>query len=119
MSLPVRNPLSRWIIPIIIGILVLSACAGAAAPREEPAFDQSMGAAPGAPPAPAEIAPESEGFTSQTVTNVTNQGAERIVIKNGNLSIVVADPPKSMDAISQMAQEMGGFVVSANLYRSS
>ena len=27
MSLPVRNPLSRWIIPLLIGILVLSACA--------------------------------------------------------------------------------------------
>jgi len=117
MSLPVRNPFSRWIIPVLIGILVLSACAGAAAPQEQPAFDQSMGAAPAAPPAPAEIARESEGFTSQTATNVTNQGAERIVIKNGNLSIVVVDPPKSMDAISQMAQEMGGFVVSANLYK--
>lgn len=117
MSMPVRNHLSRWIIPILIGILVLSGCAAAQAPREEPAYDQSMGAAPGAPPAPAEIARESEGVTSQTVTNVTTQGAERIVIKNGNLTIVVADPPESMDAISQIAQEMGGYVVSANLYK--
>ena len=117
MSLPVRNPLFRWIIPMLIGVLMLSACAQAPAAQEAPAFDQSMGAAPPAPAAPAEIAREAEGVTSQSVTNYSAQGAERIVIKNGNLSIVVVDPPKSMDAISQMAQEMGGFVVSANLYK--
>lgn len=114
MSLPVRNHLSQWIILLLIGILVLSGCAAAQAPREEPAYDQSMGAAPAAPPAP-EIAREAEGITSQSVANA--QDVERIVIKNGNLSIVVIDPPQSMDAISQMAQEMGGFVVSANLYK--
>jgi hypothetical protein len=114
MYLPVKNSPTRWIIPILIGILVLSACAGAAAPREEPAYDQSMGAAPAAP---VEVVREVEEVTSQSVTNISAQGAERIVIKNGNLSIVVVDPPKSMDAISQMVQEMGGFVVSANLYK--
>jgi len=117
MSLPVRNPLARWIIPILIGILVLSACAGAATPMEEPAFDQSVGVAPAAPPVPGEFVREVEGGASRSVTKTSIQGAERIVIKNGNLSIVVVDPPKSMDAISQMAQEMGGFVVSANLYK--
>jgi len=39
------------------------------------------------------------------------------VIKNGNLTIVVVDPPQSMDTIGRMAEEMGGFVVSANLYK--
>ncbi len=43
---------------------------------------------------------------------------ERLVIKNGNLSIVVDDPSGSVDRISRMAEEMGGFVVSANLYQS-
>ena len=117
MSLPVRNPFSRLIIiPILIGLLILSACSPAAT-SEEPAFDNSGGAAPAAPPMPAEVARQAEGVTSQSVTNTSAQNAERIVIKNGNLTIVVADPPKSMDDISQMAQEMGGFVVSANLYK--
>jgi hypothetical protein len=45
------------------------------------------------------------------------QTAERIVIKNGNLDIVVADPAASMERISRLAEELGGFVVSANLYQ--
>ncbi|MCH7663007.1 MAG: DUF4349 domain-containing protein, partial [Chloroflexi bacterium] len=43
---------------------------------------------------------------------------ERIVIKNGDLTIVVADPAKNMDDISAMAVEMGGFVVFSNLYQT-
>ncbi|MCJ7434273.1 MAG: DUF4349 domain-containing protein, partial [Anaerolineales bacterium] len=43
---------------------------------------------------------------------------ERLVIQNADLSIVVADPKTKMDAISKMAKEMGGFVVSSNLYQS-
>jgi len=43
---------------------------------------------------------------------------ERIVIKNGDITIVVADPAKSMDDISAMAVGMGGFVVYSNLYQT-
>jgi Domain of unknown function (DUF4349) len=116
MSLPAKNNPTHWIIILLIGILALSACAQAPA-QQAPAFDQSKGVAPAAPPMPAESAPVAEGGASQSVTNVTTQNAERIVIKNGNLSIVVVDPQKSMEAINQMAQEMGGFVVSANIYK--
>jgi hypothetical protein len=41
----------------------------------------------------------------------------RMVIKNASLSIVVEEPGATMDAISTMAAELGGFVVSSNLYR--
>ena len=44
---------------------------------------------------------------------------ERIVIKNADLSIVVEDPVSSMDTISQMAEEMGGFMVSSNTYKTT
>jgi hypothetical protein len=39
------------------------------------------------------------------------------VIKNATLTIVVDDPAASMDAIARMADEMGGYVVTANLYQ--
>jgi hypothetical protein len=42
---------------------------------------------------------------------------ERVVIKNASLEIVVQDPISSVDAISRMAEEMGGFVVNSNTYR--
>jgi hypothetical protein len=48
----------------------------------------------------------------------TGQAAERLVIKTANLSIVVPDPGTTMDAISRMAEEMGGFVVSSNVYKT-
>jgi hypothetical protein len=40
---------------------------------------------------------------------------ERLVIKNADLSIVVDDPAASLDRVGRMADEMGGFIVSANL----
>ncbi len=42
----------------------------------------------------------------------------RMVIKNASLSIVVEEPGISLDAISKMALDLGGFVVSSNLYRT-
>jgi len=44
--------------------------------------------------------------------------SERIVIKNASLEIVVNAPDESMQSISQLAEQMGGFVVSANLYKT-
>ena len=44
---------------------------------------------------------------------------ERMVVKNANLSIAVDDPPAAMERITKMAEEMGGFVVNANLYQTT
>jgi hypothetical protein len=41
----------------------------------------------------------------------------RLVIKNASLSIVVEDPELTLSAISKMASDLGGYVVSSNLYR--
>jgi hypothetical protein len=46
------------------------------------------------------------------------QTQERLVIKNADLAIVVADPKARMDEIADLAEELGGFVVSSNLYKS-
>jgi len=43
---------------------------------------------------------------------------ERLVIQNADLAIVVRDPKGSMDQISALAQEFGGYVVSSNVYQS-
>ncbi len=51
---------------------------------------------------------------------VSNQvTVDRLVIKNADMAIVVKDPQASVDEISKMAEEMGGYVVSSNLYRTS
>ncbi len=57
--------------------------------------------------------------TSTNGVDVVAQQVERKVIKNADLSIVVKDPQKSMDAISAMAEELGGYVVSSNIYQTT
>ena len=42
----------------------------------------------------------------------------RMVIKNASLSIVVEEPGVSIEAITKLASDLGGFVVSSNLYRT-
>jgi cysteinyl-tRNA synthetase len=44
---------------------------------------------------------------------------ERLVIRNANLSILVAEPADVMDDIMKMANSMGGFVVDSNLYQTT
>lgn len=59
---------------------------------------------------------EGAGVDSSFATGA--QPAERIVIRNANLSIVVEDPTQSIEVISQMANAMGGFVVYSNVYKT-
>ena len=107
---------------ITISLLLLLALGGVACAA--PAMRQSEGAisieapiaedaargemvlsAPGAEPVSSFASPE--------------EVTERLVIHNASLTIVVTDPSHSVEDISQMAQEMGGFVVSSNIYQTT
>jgi hypothetical protein len=46
------------------------------------------------------------------------QTQERLVIENADLAIVVRDPKARMAEINALASELGGYVVSSNLYQS-
>jgi hypothetical protein len=95
--------------------LLLAACAPAAAPEqtdETGIGERSL--AEGAPaPMEAPAADMAAGYEGEQAT-----AADRIVIKNGHLEIVVEKPEESLDRISQLAEEFGGYVVNANLYQS-
>lgn len=47
------------------------------------------------------------------------QSVERLVIKNADISVVVDQPSQAMEAISKLAEEMGGFVVHSNVYQTT
>jgi len=47
----------------------------------------------------------------------TQESRTRMVIKNASLSIVVEEPGTTLNSISDLAADLGGFVVSSNLYR--
>ena len=86
--------------------LILSACASA-----QLSADKAEERSAAQPPAPMEAPAEG------SIAPVTDQDINRLVIKNARLSIVVDDPSASMDSIAKMAEEMGGYVVSANVYQ--
>jgi hypothetical protein len=92
--------------------------AGDAVPFAPPAPASSEEMSAGAP-APNE-APRaaSEASYDSGAGSSSAQAAERLVIKNAALTIVVDDPSKSMDNLSRMAEELGGYVVEAALSSS-
>jgi len=106
---PLNSPITKQISILFIITLLLAACSAARAP--EMVENQTVAAGSGAPAQPAmEQAAFDQALPSP-------KDIERIVIKNADMEIVVANPADSMDRISKMADEMGGFVVTANLYQ--
>lgn len=106
---------SRNLLLLSILLITLSACAPAAAPSIKKevvdGFDQGMAPAPGVP-APREITADL------AIQEQGADAADRLVIKNASLEIVVDDPEESMDTIARLAESMDGYVVSANLYQN-
>lgn len=116
--------IKRIVFGISLITLLLAGCASARAPAgdifeevivERESMDQSLGGAPMEAPA-AEFA---EGGNGYEAVNTSVTSSERIVLTNVNLGVIVADPAESMKAIGKMAEEMGGFIVSANLNQIS
>jgi hypothetical protein len=111
---------------VVILTVVLTAC-GAKAATEAPLYMQSApsgygGGAPESAPLPTmmpEMAYDSKSANEGTgVIASGNAAPDRLIIRNADLTIVIADPQKKLDAISQMAESMGGFVVSSNIYQT-
>ena len=80
---------------------------GGAAPQME---------APAAEPAPAFDSAENSAVDLYNTGTIQTQ--ERLVIENADLAIVVKDPKARMAEINALANELGGYVVSSNLYQS-
>lgn len=106
---------SQNLLILVFILLALVACAPAKSQSQEGTVGLVEPASP--PRQSVANAPEVAG-DSFTFPAQSNEPAERIVIKNANLSIVVTDPDKSMETIGNMAEDMGGFIVSANLYQA-
>jgi hypothetical protein len=119
--------MKRSLFIFLIAAFILAACGSmrAAAPAtESPAFYNDV--APSAPESYAMPAATSKApLPANQVAGIGGGGGggeaapvERIVIQNADLAVVVADVEKRMKEIGALAQELGGFVVSSNLYQS-
>ncbi len=97
---------------IIVSILTLGivGCAVAAAPTPEMAYLE----APAQPQVAGEMAERTFGLASGAVADV---GIERLVIRNASLDLVVADTEAALDAVGDLVDELGGFIVESNAYK--
>lgn len=110
--------LSQHRIPIIITLLLilLAACA----PASSGMLTEQRASAP---MAQEDSFAMGEAVSIEVADNLfsiesNSRDPERIVIKDADLTIVVESPPDILERIIHMAEEMGGYVVSANLYQS-
>jgi hypothetical protein len=122
-------------IPFLILTTFLSAACGvmrSAAPMvaEAPAMPEmnhleapGMGGAPAEPdmyaPVPMPTAGSYQDVTGQSGgANVAPSLVERMVIQNADIAIVVSDVETRLTEISDLAKDLGGYVLSSNLYQS-
>jgi hypothetical protein len=104
----------RFYLPFLLVLsAILVSCSAAGAPSPD--------MVEGAPSAP-EMAREAPGGVAnqydESITGISSTEAiERMVIQNADLELVVEDPSISLEHIRNLAQELGGYVVTANLSR--
>lgn len=117
--------MKRTLFVVLIATFLLAACGARALSPQSPSIvnyardggnaDYVLESAPAMAPVPAEDAARAIEAGNG---NVDAAAIERLVIRNADLSIVVKDPEAAMTAITNLAAELGGFVVSTNLYQS-
>jgi hypothetical protein len=118
----------KWILMIVVGALVLTACGQAAQTVMSEAEKQASGGGGMSEPsvglaAPADdavLAREYSAYATGNTGSVVEQAQiDRLVIKNATLSLIVKDPVASADSLSALAQSLGGFIVSSHVYQTS
>jgi len=107
---------------LLIFSLLLAGCSSAPKSSENVASD--MGFAPAAMPPMEQSAREEMGYDPaygevESSSDIQVNDMKRLVIRNADLSIVVAEPTTALNTISRMAERMGGYVVSSNTWKTS
>ncbi|PKN87347.1 MAG: hypothetical protein CVU46_04890, partial [Chloroflexi bacterium HGW-Chloroflexi-8] len=108
----------------LLFVLILTACSSAKATESQVVNGVMPVEAPAAPAADSSFLGR-DSVKEESSTDIVTQGemnpAEitRLVIRNADLSIVVVEPNNAMGYITQMADRMGGYVVSSNLWKST
>lgn len=114
---------SKWSSAVLVLLMCASLLAACSSPTKVGLSEERDAVGVVAPslgmPAEAPAAEAGDDFSGVTDNAASPPNAERLVIKNANLSIVVDAPQTSMNAISAMAENMGGFVVSSYLYQNT
>jgi len=114
--------MKRIIIPLLSVAFLLAACG--ISPMNQINSDLSgVGGGPAYPeemplPMATAMAYDQARAVDGSTANMEAAARERMVVRNAELSVVVAKPEEAMSAIAKLAEELGGFVVSSNIYQS-
>ena len=107
-----------YLLILIVILALLTACAQS--DEASLSFDAGMAAPEMAEKAPFEA--EFDSVVSDDTLRVslqTQEGTERLIIRSGDLSIVVEDSEASAQAIAEMAAGLDGWLVESDLYESN
>ncbi len=108
-------------IALLVLSLMLAACAAATSPQRS-AVSGGVNLevqAPVALPQPPSVQSLDSAAKGAYAVDQTATTTDRLVIKNATLSMSVDDPLKSMNNISKMAENLGGFVVTADMVQQT
>jgi len=92
---------------LVVLLLVPAACAGEAEYLGASGPDSGNGAPP-----PSVIGGEDKDYDSDDYTSITNE-EERMIVRSGDMSLVVEDISQTVEDITQMSLAFGGYVVSS------
>ena len=119
------SPMKLLSIFALLALLVVG-CAPAA-PAEEfvgYAAEEPAPPAPEAPAAalaesPADLPDESAEITDETFDLVNyniGQQSERMIIKNGDIKLLVKDTEVAIDGVTQLVRDVGGYIISSRVW---
>jgi len=117
---------------VLLGALILSACGGAAAPSSEvisveeplPAVEMPAGAGDvsqdaakeeSAPPADLAVGPVYNVGTESEPANA-EFAASHMIIKNGEVKLLVEDTDVAIDRATQVVGDLGGYIISSRVW---
>jgi len=108
--------MNRVVYISVLAVVFLAACGGSPAANTAPDYRSLDEGAPVGIAPPEAPAAEADQVAAGGGTNAV--AIERVVLKNAEVAVVVSNVEQRLQAIDAMAKEMGGYVVSSNLYRT-
>ena len=98
---------------LVVTLLVLGSCAAAPqkpAPTPTPTPTPTPRPAPVPPPT---VIVQEEGYKVAGAGSLSSADEERMIVRNGDISLVVTDVLEARDEVAQLATRLGGYVVSS------
>ena len=101
---------------LVVGLIVPLGCAKAPEPAPVPAPAPAPAPRPApAPPVPIVSLPSEGKGVAYPVVEMPPVDEERMIVRNGDMSLVVVDVVEARDEIARLAVRLGGYVVSSGI----